>query len=175
MLRAAPSNMDRRAWLSARGLHRVRRCSAFDSLNPSPPTSILPDPFQYLGLYTCLSFILHAYFGPRLLTRLFGTNVVFVIAGGLFLLLSPAVTWRIFGHYALASHWLVLASLDFYLRATDRLKPWQWLTHQWVLLALAGAINPYIAALCLFSASQPLCGSVLSAGVLGQRVLWRYV
>jgi hypothetical protein len=114
-----------------------------------PLSPILPEPFQYFGLYTCLLMVLQAYFGFRLCHILCQGNIAFTAIGGLFFLCAPAVTLRLHGHFALASHWLILAGLVQYFRAdSDPMK-----VHRlWPLLlivALAGAINPYIALLSL--------------------------
>ncbi len=114
-------------------------------LRPLGP--LLPEPFQYLGLYSALCFVLQAYLGLSLCRRLFSPNPTFILLGGAFFLLSAPLTWRAFGHTALLSHWLVLAALDSYFRDPGE-RPARWLARFWVVLALAAAITPYVAALC---------------------------
>jgi hypothetical protein len=108
---------------------------------------LLPEPFQYLGLYSALCFVLQAYFGLSLCRRLFPGNPAFILLGGVFFLLSAPLTWRAFGHTALLSHWLILAALDSYFRDPGEM-PVRWLARFWGVLAIAAAITPYVAAMC---------------------------
>jgi hypothetical protein len=112
-----------------------------------PLSPILP--FQYIGVYSCLLMVLQAYFGFRLCHILCKGNIAFTTIGGLFLLFAPAVTWRMHGHFALASHWLILAGLVQYFRSdSDPMKvPRFW--PLFLIVGLAGAINPYIGVLSL--------------------------
>lgn len=117
-----------------------------------PLAPLLPEPFQYLGLYAVISLTLQAYFGMRLCLQMCGGDPVFTALGGLIFLVSPAVTWRLFGHFALASHWLLLASLAYYVRPTAGMTAPRWLSPFVVVLALAGGIHPYLAGLSLLIA-----------------------
>src|SRR5262249_38797262 len=76
-----------------------------------PLSPLLPQPFQYLGLYVCASFALLAYLGFKIFQRLCGGNVLWALLGGFLILLSPVATFRLFGHFALTSHWLILWAL----------------------------------------------------------------
>src|SRR5262245_47393775 len=113
-----------------------------------PFSPLLPESFQYLGLYAAASFVLQAYFGLRLCRRLFPSQPAFMVLGSVFFLLSAPLTWRAQGHTALLSHWLILAALDGYFRATES-GPIRYLVPLWGVAALAAAINPYIAAMCV--------------------------
>jgi Family of unknown function (DUF6311) len=115
-------------------------------LRPLGP--LLPDPFQYLGGYFVLCFVFQAYFGLSLCRRLFPSHPAFVVLGGLFFLVSAPLTWRALGHVALTSHWLIVAALDGYLRDPAE-RAVAWLGRLWIVLALAAAISPYIAVMCL--------------------------
>ncbi len=117
-----------------------------------PLSPLLPDPFQYLGLFAAAALALQAYFGMRLCQQMCGGDRVFTVVGGLLFLVSPAVTWRVFGHFALASHWLLVASLACYVRPTAGAPPRRWLTPFALILTLAGGIHPYLAVLCLLIA-----------------------
>lgn len=114
-----------------------------------PLSPILPEPFQYLGLFSAGCFILQAYFGLSLCRRLFASHPAFVVLGSVFFLLSAPMTWRAFGHTALLSHWLILAGLDAYFREIGD-RPIAWLRRFWIVLAIAAGITPYVAAMCFF-------------------------
>ena len=116
-----------------------------------PLSPVLPEPFQYLGLFSILSCVLQAYFGLRLSSRMFPSQPVFIVLAGLFFLLSAPFTWRAFGHTALLSHWLILAGLDSYCRDTGS-GALRYLAPQWVVVAVSAGITPYVAAMCLFIA-----------------------
>jgi len=107
---------------------------------------ILPEPFQYLGLYATLALVLQMYFGLLLCRRLCNAHPLFTYAGGVLILLAPVLTRRLHGHFALASHWLVLASLWACVRATPTPPIVRALWPFFVLLVVAGAIHPYLAA-----------------------------
>lgn len=115
-----------------------------------PASPLLSEPFQYLGLYAALCFVLQAYYGFSLCRRLFAPDRLFIAIGGLFFLLSAPLTWRASGHFALLTHWLILAALDSYFRDPGA-RPVRWLARLWVVLALAAAITPYIAAMCFLA------------------------
>ena len=132
-----------------------------------PLSPVLPEPFQYLGLYAALCFVLQAYFGFSLCRRLFPSNWTFSLLGGVFFLLSAPLTQRAFGHTTLLSHWLVLAALDSYFRDPDQ-RPVRWLGRLWIVLALAAAITPYMAAMCFL---VTLAG--VARLVLEHRCRWR--
>ncbi|MCB1182507.1 hypothetical protein KDM41_03665 [bacterium] len=114
---------------------------------------LLPEPFQYAGLWLLVNHALMVLFAVRITGRLFPTAAPRLLAAGL-LVLCPA--WLIRdGHFALSAHWVYLAALDLYLRpdAPGVLRagrPW------WLLLAAAALIHPYPATfgLLLLAADQ---------------------
>ena len=112
------------------------------ALGLHPFSAILPAPFQYLGLWTLLCFILQAYFGYRLMRRLFVEDPRAAIAATLLLVMAPPMLNRLHIHTSLLSHWLLLAGLLFYLES-DR---WRW--RRWALLLVAAVlIHGYLFAM----------------------------
>jgi hypothetical protein len=103
---------------------------------------ILPATFQYLGIWIWLCFILQALFAQRFL-KFFLSNKVHVYLGACFVVLSPPLIYRLvhagYGHIALASHWLILASFCLYLRPGRNDLRWS------LLLALCWLIQAYFA------------------------------
>lgn len=116
-----------------------------------PFSALLGFPFQFIGLYASLCIILQAAFGFMLARRVGLSNPCAVLAGAFFML-APAFVWRFHGHYALASHWLILAGLYFYLRVPAAARSIAWLLPLWAVTAIGGAINPYIGVMCLWVA-----------------------
>jgi hypothetical protein len=116
-----------------------------------PLSPILPEPFQYLGLFSAACFILQAYFALSLCRRLFPSHPAFVMLASVFFVLSAPLTWRAFGHTALLSHWLILAGLDAYFREIGD-RPIAWMRRFWIVLAISAGITPYVAAMCFLVA-----------------------
>src|SRR5262249_8517224 len=109
----------------------------------------LPEPFQYLGLWGCLSLVLQAYFGMLLCRTLYEGQAVFTIAGGLLFLLAPPMTPRLMGHFSLTGHWLILASLWAYWRPLTITSSAAWLRPFLIILLLVGGVHPYLGVMCL--------------------------
>jgi len=113
---------------------------------------ILPNSFQYLGIWIWTCFVLQAQFGQLLLRRFLGT-MSHVWLGTCFLLISPPLTYRLvhqgYGHIALASHWLILASIWLYFRAGKNDVRWA------LLISLCWLVQAYfvpmVAAIWLAS------------------------
>jgi hypothetical protein len=114
-----------------------------------PLSGAIGEPFQYLGLYTVLCLTLQAFFGFKLARYAGLPTSLSAGLGAAFFLLAPALVWRFHAHFALASHWLILAALVSYLRELPDTRTFRWLLPLWVILTVAGGINPYIGAMCL--------------------------
>ena len=73
-------------------------------------SGILPETFQYIGIYGLLCYILQGVFAFTLL-RKFIKNKLYCIVGTVFFIISPYLMQRMFWHTALSSHFLILAAL----------------------------------------------------------------
>lgn len=71
---------------------------------------ILPDTFQYLGLWGFFCFGMQGALSSLILRR-FSKNPVYCLAGSVFFILSPVVIFRMFTHTSLAGHWIILLAL----------------------------------------------------------------
>lgn len=109
----------------------------FKCLNP-----LLPEQFQYFGLWALLCFCLQAYFAWKLLHR-FSPSHALTALGTLFFLIAPVFLYRFHAHIALSSHWTLLAGLYLYTSPDFRNRPWA------VLLAAASLIHAYLLAMLL--------------------------
>ncbi|GGF48420.1 hypothetical protein GCM10011611_63540 [Aliidongia dinghuensis] len=105
----------------------------------------LPTDFQYLGLYAVACHSLQAYFGFRLVARFVPRDILTCVIGGIFFLVSPALTWRLFGHYALSTQWVIIAGLYYYFAPLTSEGFGRYVRPFLVLSAIASAINPYIS------------------------------
>ena len=117
-----------------------------------PLSPLLPATFQYLGIYTCIAFILQAWFSLRLAACLFAGRALFTLVTALLLVGAPIVTMRIISHYAVASHWLMIACLYYYVRDREGRGAARVVLPFAVVIFVAGGINPYVAAFCLLIA-----------------------
>ena len=110
-----------------------------------PLRHLLPINFQYLGLYFALCCMLQLLFGYRICLHITRGNRFASFVGGVFFLASPIFVNRGYSHFALASHWLILAAFDFFLLISRaQIGPLK-VAHSGVVCFLAGSINPYIA------------------------------
>ena len=111
---------------------------------------VLPARFQYFGLYIFLSFILQFFWGAKL-GLLFSRNSLFcAIASGLLFMIAPPLNWRVHGHIALTSHWLILASIWSYFRLSNDFNNYNLskiLLFQSLLIIISSGIHPYIAVM----------------------------
>ena len=106
---------------------------------------LLPENFQYFGLYTCFCFMMQGIFSSALL-YLFTKNKPYSIIGCTIFIAASSFIERCFRHTALSSHWLVLAALLLYLsrRKNNNKK------HYFLITALFCAslgIHPYLFAM----------------------------
>jgi hypothetical protein len=102
-------------------------------------SSLLPNPFQYHGLWLLGCYILQGFFASRLL-GLAMKNPFLNLLGTSFFLMSPVLVQRAGGHEALAGHWLILAALYLYFQANTRKNNIKWI---FVLLA-ASLVHCYL-------------------------------
>ncbi|MGN0976347.1 MAG: DUF6311 domain-containing protein, partial [Gemmiger sp.] len=77
---------------------------------------LLPDTFQYFGLYTLLCFVFQGSFGALLL-GLFSDSDAAAVVGDILFVISPVLLERAFRHTSLGAQFLVLAALYYYFRA----------------------------------------------------------
>jgi hypothetical protein len=111
----------------------------FKALSP-----ILPETFQYFGLWTLVSFVLQGVCGWLLMSRV-SDNPVVRLLGAILILLTPLYMFRLVAweHMSLTAHWPVLAALALCLPPHTR-RPWLW----WGLLVVSTAfVHAYIFAM----------------------------
>jgi hypothetical protein len=109
---------------------------------------ILPADFQYLGLWFAFNSVLQLYFGYRISRRLVGNNKAAAMAGSLLFMTAPAFIYRAIGHFALSTHWIVLAALEIFMTAAARISRVRAIASV-VLCFVAGSINPYLTVMVL--------------------------
>ena len=106
---------------------------------------LLPEDFQYFGMWLFLSHILAAFFTIKLLTQ-FKINKIFIFFAVILIVANPVLIYRGM-HPALTAHWVLIASLYIYFLQTDN--PQKTLFFQLLILLIASWISPYLAIMVL--------------------------
>lgn len=112
-------------------------------------SGILPETFQYIGIYGLLCYVLQGVFAFTLL-RKFINNKFYCIIGTVFFVISPYLLQRMFWHTALSSHFLILAALClFAYRDTYKGKPLKKVLLWNLLLFISITIHLYFVPMIL--------------------------
>lgn len=107
---------------------------------------ILPQDFQYIGLWLLGCFFLQAFFAVKLLEALTIKKPIHLFLGALFFVASPVLLFRLV-HPALCAQWLILASLWLYFRNGKTLGYGRGQLYQLGLVALSALIHPYLTVM----------------------------
>ena len=108
---------------------------------------LLPQIFQYLGIYGMISMALMGGMGGLLIHRLTHRADIAVIASILYTL-SWTVQFRMFYHTSLTSQWLILIAIYLWLTVEPSEHMGRNLTKYALLSGAAILIHPYIWAMC---------------------------
>jgi uncharacterized protein DUF6311 len=121
----------------------------------------LPANFQYFGLWIFISFLMQGFFAWKLLGRLTkeSDGPWLRTVATAFFLIAPMFVWRIHWHFALGSHWLILAA--FYLYFSPNLRAASWI----ILLLVSSLVTPIILAMDLI-----IFGAALVRGYLSREL-----
>lgn len=111
-----------------------------------PFSALLPEPFQYLGIWLLLCFVLQGWFAWKLIGLSVTSVSVRFFGAGLFVI-APSFLMRLDCHIALAGHWLVLAGLYLVVNpAKERLRhPALWVA----LCAVTALVHTYLLLMVL--------------------------
>lgn len=107
--------------------------------------SFLPQQFQYFGVWLLFCFVLQAFFAWKLMSLVSEDTLIKTLGVGIFIF-SPPMLSRLneqTAHYALASHFLILAALYLCFRPSQKYKMYEWPT----LLTCSVLIHFYIFAM----------------------------
>ena len=107
-----------------------------------PFSAFLPFEFQYFGIWILICFILQGQFSLILLRRI-TNNELLSLMGACFFVLSPPFLWRLWGHYSLMAHWLIIFGIIIFYSSNFRFRNWA------ILLILTALVNAYILAIIL--------------------------
>ncbi|MCR4888497.1 MAG: DUF6311 domain-containing protein [Ruminococcus sp.] len=102
---------------------------------------VLPETFQYWGIMGLLSFMLNGACSSFLIHR-FNKNGIFCIIGSILYILCPAILMRMFGHEALACHYIIILGMILWLYQDYKWKKkWQRYIMPAVLWGLLGMLS----------------------------------
>jgi hypothetical protein len=121
-----------------------------------PLARMLPFSFQYIGIWTALSFVLQGVFAWKLIYRFTADRILLGLGTSLFVLSFPMVL-RISSHEGLSAHWLILAGLCIFLSNGHKTLKWA------LLLSVASLVHAYMVAML----------GIIWAFDLGQRLIAR--
>lgn len=115
-------------------------------------SQFLPQPFQYLGIWVLLCFVLQAYFAFRLI-GLITNSLAIQCLGSILFLFSPPLIFRLSLHESLMGHFLILAALYINLKPlNDEITQKRIHPHSiaWILLlAIAIMVHFYLVVMVL--------------------------
>ena len=104
-----------------------------------PFASLLPEPFQYFGLWLLTCFVLQSWFAWKLM-GLATSNVTVRLLGAALFLFNPAMIARMGVHLSLSGHFLILAALYLTLRRGNDKRVLAW----GALLAASALVHAYL-------------------------------
>jgi hypothetical protein len=123
-------------------------------------SQFLPYPFQYLGIWVLLCFVLQAYFAFRLI-GLITNSAAIQCLGSILFLFSPPLIFRLSLHESLMGHFIILAALYLNLKTSaksiDTKKSYAHSFAWIILLSIAILTHFYMAVMVLALWLADLC------------------
>ncbi len=104
---------------------------------------VLPDEFQFIGMWLFMCHVLLAYSLIKLF-ELFSVKGMIQLIGALIIVFNPVLLHRSI-HPALCSHWLIIGSIWVYFLDPKKYTPLRLLTYQGIFFIVGGLINPYFS------------------------------
>ncbi len=104
---------------------------------------ILPDTFQYLGIFGLLCFALMGGFASILLRKFLSNNWLCVFLSTFFVL-SPYMLQRMFAHTALSAQWVIIAAICLWFYMPYKDKKWKNVALWSALLVVTAGIHIYL-------------------------------
>lgn len=110
-----------------------------------PFSAILPEDFQYFGIWMFLCHFLVGFYTFKIF-ELYKIKRVITYIAVIILVANPVLIFRAI-HPALSSHWLFLASFYYYLLPTTPQNATRINNYQVLIFFIAAGVNPYIGAM----------------------------
>ncbi len=103
---------------------------------------ILPETFQYFGLWGLFSFVMSGVFSAKIFYQ-YSKSKVAILCSVILMLLQPVMLWKMFRHTALAGHWILI--LAFYLLYFKKNSKWY---YPIIIAFLAANVHVYFLLMC---------------------------
>lgn len=118
---------------------------------------LLPDNFQFLGIWLVLSCALQGYFIAKILGQFSASSLqVILLSCNFFVFPIFLLRWGLMGHPQLAAQWLLLCGFYLFFEENVNLKRWA------LLLFVVFLVDPYITAMLIVVFYSALVGSKTS-------------
>jgi len=122
---------------------------------------VLPEYFQYFGLWGLICFGLQGYFSIKIFRDL-KLNLISTLAGTVVLIFSPIVIYRMFMHTSLSAQWLILVSIDMLIQHKKNYKKLKKSIIQWGILGfLVSGIHFYFFPMCFLFVTAYVIQSII--------------
>lgn len=136
-----------------------------------PFAALLPEPFQYFGIWLLMCFVLQGWFAWKLMGLVSSSVALRVLGVGLFLFAPPMIA-RMTVHLSLAGHFLILAALYLALRPHTDKRRMAW----GALLAATALVHAYLLVMVALIWLADLAGKILQRKLtLGKALLEFFV
>ena len=120
-----------------------------------PFAFLLPDDFQYFGIWLFFCFFLTGIYSFKIF-ELYKVKRYISLVAVVFLMANPVLIYRGL-HPALCAHWLIVASMYYYLKESNLQNAKSNNISQIIILALSALITPYLTAMVVgFNIILPL-------------------
>lgn len=130
---------------------------------------ILPETFQYFGIWGLFSFGMMGLFSTMILQK-YSKNVLFCLSGALCFILSPSLIRRLFGHESLAGQWVIVMAIAVWVYQNRKWKHWFTPSLLWAVVAvMAVSVHMYFVPMVFLV----MMGALLDA--LIRTKSWKYV
>lgn len=110
-----------------------------------PFSALLPDDFQYLGLWLLSCHLLLAYYSIKIF-KLFDIKPIIIFLAVIIICANPVLIFRGM-HPALCAHWLILASIYHYLKKSKIENVSRINRNQIIVFLISATVNPYLATM----------------------------
>ena len=130
---------------------------------------VLPDKFQYAGIWGVFSFAVQGFVSTVLLQK-FSKNPLFCLSASLCYIVSPTILQRLYGHDSLSAHWLIIAALALWVYQNHK---WKYKSTPIILWAILAIVAPLIHIYLMAMVYVVMAGAFLTYILQNKRI--RYV